>query len=333
MSGVMSRGATSNGEEEGFDAGSPAYVLVRWLQFIGLLIVIGATVFHYGVLGFLRRREDPDSPMLPVARRRAAQLARGAVFGLGVVAIVRLYAQSYAMHGSTRGAVDLTLLGAMITRTVWGEGWLIQIIGVIVAAIGFSMVRSDAHEQGTPRSRLGWGVAAIGVVALAFTPAFSGHAASTLEWRTLAILADGVHVLGAGGWLGSLLFVLGVGIPAALHLPEAERGPMVAELVNAFSPVALVCAGLTATTGVFAAWLHLGVIPALWGTHYGRILLIKLTVLSIVAGTGAYNWLTVKPRLGDTAAVPHLRRSATAELMVGAVVLLITAVLVATPME
>lgn len=317
----------------GFDASSPVYVVVRWLQFLGLLIVIGAIVFHYGVLGFLRRKEDPDSPMLLVARMQAATYARLAVFALGLVAVIRLYAQSYAMHGGASAAVDMTLLGAMITRTVWGWGWLVQIAGVVIAAIGFSMARHGMGERGSPRSRLGWAMAAVAVVGLAFTPALSGHAAATPGWQGLAILADGLHVFGAGGWLGSLLFVIGIGIPAALRLADAQRGPMVAELVNAFSPVALVCAGLAASTGVFAAWLHLGTIPALWSTHYGQVLLIKLGVLSIVAGTGAYNWLKVKPRLGDTAAVPHLRRSATAELAVGAVVLLVTAILVATPME
>ena len=317
----------------GFDASSPVYVGLRWLQFLGLLIVIGAIVFHYGVLGFLRRKEDPDSPMLPVARTQAAVCARLAAVALGGVAVARLYAQSYAMHGSARDAINVTLLGSMITRTVWGWGWLVQIAGVVVAATGFSMARHGVGERGSPRSRLGWAIAAIGVVGLAFTPALSGHAAATTGWQGLAILADGMHVLGAGGWLGSLLLVIGVGIPVALGLPNAQRGAMVSELVNAFSPIALVCAGLAVSTGVFAAWLHLGTVPALWGTHYGRVLLTKLGVLSILAGTGAYNWLKVKPALGDMAAVPHLRRSATVELGVGAVVLLVTAILVATPME
>ena len=319
--------------DDGFDAGSPAYIVIRWLQFVGLLIVIGAVVFQYGVLGFLRRKEDPDSPMLAVARGRAAATARTAAMVLGLVVLARLYAQSYAMHGSARAAINLALLGTLLTHTVWGWGWLLQAVSVIGAIVGFTKAHRAREDNGRREHRVIWAATAMAVVALAFTPALSGHAVSTPGWQGLPILADGLHVLGAGGWLGSLLFVLVIGIPAALQLPDAQRGIMVAELVNAFSPVALVCAGLAATTGVFAAWLHLGTIPALWTTHYGRVLLLKLGVLSVVAGTGAYNWLTVKPRLGDTAAVPHLRRSATLELAVGAVVLLITAVLVATPIE
>jgi len=147
----------------------------------------------------------------------------------------------------------------------------------------------------------------------------------------LAILADGLHIIGASGWLGSLLILLAAGIPAAMRLETDHRGRAVADLVNAFSPTALAFAGLTASAGVFAAWLHLGTIPALWQTDYGKTLLVKIALLAIVMATGAYNFLYVKPRLGKLEGVKSIRRSATIEVAVAAVVLLVTAVLVATP--
>ena len=100
---------------------------------------------------------------------------------------------------------------------------------------------------------------------------------------------------------------------------------------SAFSPTALVFAGLAASTGVFSAWLHLGTIPALWQTTYGQTLLVKLGILSVVVATGAYNWLRVKPALGNVEGAVRIRRSATIELAVGVLVLVVTAVLVATP--
>jgi len=63
----------------------------------------------------------------------------------------------------------------------------------------------------------------------------------------------------------------------------------------------------------------------------GRTLLVKIGVLTVVFGTGAYNWLRVRPALGTEAAGSRLRRSAILELAVGAIVLAVTAVLVATP--
>lgn len=309
---------------EGFDAQSPAYVAIRWLTFLALASLLGIIAFQAVVLPLYLRRADQQngSMLVSAATVRSARFGVMAAGTLVVAALVRLYAQSYAMHGATQ-SFDLSLMAPMISQTVWGWGWLLQLVAALVAITAFVALR---------RGR-GWAfpVAALAVLALAFTPALSGHAASAPRLMPLAILADGIHVLGAGGWLGSLLALLTVGIPVALSLEESQRGRAVADLVNAFSPTTLLFAGLSAATGVFAAWLHVETFRALWESDYGRILLLKLGILSIVAGTGAYNWLRVRPALGGVEGATRIRRSATVELAVGAVVLLITAALVATP--
>lgn len=318
---AMHHDPASMPEGAGFGAESPAYVVVRWIQFMALLLVIGAVSFRQFVLAFLRRKVGPHSPMPDVAERRAARAGYLAVGALAVTLALRLFAQSYAMHGAG-DAWDVGLSVQMVQHTMWGKGWLLQLAGVIVAGLGF-------HFAG--RARWGWPLATLGVVMLAFSPAFSGHAAATPKLQLLAVLADGFHVLAASSWLGSLALVLLAGLPAALQLAESERGTKVAELINAFSPVALTSAALAASTGVFAAWLHVGRVPNLWGTRYGVTLLVKLAVLGIVALTGFYNWRFVKPRLGTNDATLHLRRSARMEVAVAVLVLLVTAILVATP--
>ncbi len=308
----------------GFGADSSPYVVVRWLQFVALLIIIGAVAFRQLVLGFLRRKEDPDSPMLADAGMRAARIGYMAVGVLLLSAILRVVVQSYAMHGA-EGMSNTGQIVSMLGKTVWGRGWLLQLVAIALAGVGLHRARAAGG------SGRGWGLATFGAVILAFTPAFAGHASSAPRLLPLTILADGLHVLGAGGWLGSLCLVVLAGIPAAMRLSEAQRGPMVAELINAFSPTALVFAGLVAGTGTFAAWIHMGTVPALWQTPYGKTLLLKLGILSIVALTGAYNWLRVKPTLGQIAGAERIRRSAMIELAVGIVVLIVTAVLVASP--
>ena len=308
----------------GFDAESPLYVVVRWITFAALLGVLGAVAFQLVVLTLLDRRAGGGEHH--VVRERATQRAAGlglaTAIVLGAATLARLLAQSYAMHGSD-DAVAGSLVIPMLSRTVWGWGWLLQITGAVIAIAGFWLARKGR--------RVGWMLALVGAVVLAFTPALSGHASSAPRLTGLAILADALHVIGAGGWLGSLLAVLIAGIPAALALEGPKRGAAVADVVNAFSPTALVFAGFAATTGVFAAWLHVGAWAALWQSEYGRVLLVKLLVLSAVAGTGAFNWRRVRPALGDDLGTTRIRRSATVEVAVAAVVLLVTAVLVATP--
>lgn len=305
-----------------FDAESPGYVAIRWLQFTALVLVIGALAFNYATLGLLRRARGPDVALVPDARRRAATIGLWSALALGLVALLRLYAQTYAMHGAG-SALDPGRIGMILARTSWGTAWMIQMAGGALGIAGFLLARRGKGA--------GWPLAALAVLALAVTPALSGHAAAAPRWTSAAIAADAVHVIGAGGWLGGLLMLLAAGIPAAMRLGEGERGPAIADLVNAFSPTALIFAGAAGATGVFAGWLHIGELSALWRSDYGRTLLLKLGILSVVAGTGAYNWLRVRPALGDLEGARRIRRSSAVELAVGVLVLAVTAVLVATP--
>jgi putative copper export protein len=255
------------------------------------------------------------------ALARAAAIGLAAAILLVLTAVARLYAQSLAMHGPP-AALDSEVVGTMVTMTLWGRAWLVQILGAVLALGGFIAVR---------RGRFGgWALVCAASILIAVSLALSGHAPAAQRWSSAAVVADTLHVIGAAGWLGSLLFVVVAGIGAAMRLASEQRGLAVADLVNAFSPTALVFAGLAGMTGVFAAWVHVQRLDALWTTPYGRLLLVKLAVLSVVAGTGAYNWRRVRPALGDELGARRVRRSATVEIAVAAVVLAITAVLVAT---
>lgn len=328
---VVARGADSLPQEhhdaaslpsgEGFGAESLGYVAIRWLQFTAILVVIGAVAFSLVVLGLFGKTE-PNAGTRSLMRSRAAAIGFWTSLGLLGVVLLRLYAQSLAMHGPGE-AFSGRLLVTMLTNTVWGWGWLLQLVAAAVSIGAFHAARRGRSP--------GWSLAAVAGVALAVTPALSGHAAATPRLAGLAVVSDTLHVIGASGWLGSLLFVLAVGIPTAMRLDQGTRGAAVGRLVNAFHPTALAFASLVVVTGVLAGWLHVGFGSALWESAYGRTLLIKVAILSVVLATGAYNWLKVKPALGDDTGVRRIRRSATVELAVAVLVLVVTAVLVATP--
>jgi putative copper export protein len=101
-------------------------------------------------------------------------------------------------------------------------------------------------------------------------------------------------------------------------------------MVRAFSPMGLAGGAAVGLTGVINSVFQIGAVPDLWTTGYGRILLIKLLLLAGVGALGWYNWRRVLPAL-EADGPARLRRSARAELALGGVVLLITAVLVALP--
>jgi putative copper export protein len=212
----------------------------------------------------------------------------------------------------------------LLTGTPWGRAWLwASGATALVVLLGWFA------RRGSQAASL---CAAMGLVALATYPAFSGHASGTGDLKALSIAADTLHVLAAGAWIGGLASVLALD-RAWARSPEFAQGgqaSLLPVLVPKFSPVALTAFTVLAVTGVFASWLHLDGVGALLTTPYGRLLAAKVALVGVVVVFGAINWRRMTPRLGEADGPSLLRRSAAVELTVANAVLLVTAILVRT---
>jgi copper transport protein len=305
-------------EDDVFGVESPGFVAARWITFAAMLSVIGAVAFRFLVLAPTRARNPALAEALREASLGAAALGRGAAVFLILAAGVRLLLQMEALGGG-----DLQLARDLLLATSWGSAWFLQVGGAAIAAIG-------CHFALRGRAA-GWTVAAGAAVAIALSASLASHAAAA-DLAALAVTADTVHVLAVAGWLGALLVLVVVGIPAVLREdPRTGRFSAVAALIGVFSPRALAMAGIVVATGTVGALLHLGSVGALWQTGYGRALLLKVLLFLLVVAVGAYNWRRMKPRLDRGDSPEGMRRTATVELLLAAVVLLVTAVLVALP--
>ena len=302
-----------------------ASAATRWLEFMAMLAVVGAVVFRLVVLPRAVRSmagaltEEARVDVAASARR----LAQSALILLVLAALSRLYAEARAVLGPER-PIDAASLRSVL-GTSWGIGWSIGVAGVILAAIGFVLVRRAGAESG-------WLVAAVGAAAIGVAPALTGHA-STTQPVGVSVVLDIGHVLAASAWLGTLLALLFAALPLVrgrLGETDVRPGPVVAALVRAFHPVALFCAAVVIATGLVAAWMRLPTLASLFDSMYGRVLLLKLAFVAIVVVLGAVNWRRMLPRLGDDHAALRLTRTAGAELTIAALVLAATAVLVST---
>lgn len=291
---------------------------------VGLL---GASAFRWAVLPGFARRADEDTTGVVVgeATKRLAQ----AVLWLGLIAAGANVARLAAQHAAVFGTDDLpsrSSVAALLFRSGWGKSWwLLTAAAVALVALAPRLQR---------RVTWAWGVAALATLLLALSQPMAGHpAAAEHPWR--AIVLQTVHLVGAGGWLGSLAMLTFVAAPVVLRTPaDLSVAPLsqITSLVRAFSPTALGFSALLVLTGAIIAWEHLGDLSALWAGDYGRTLLLKLALWSITAAIGAYNWRRVLPRLGTAAAGARLAATSRVELAIGVAVLVVTAVLVATPM-
>jgi len=297
--------------EEADAASSISNSLARALSFIGLLALIGATTFRTLVLP---RARGIDAAIRARMESRAGILGLAACIVVIISALARLFLESEMM--SAMAGMQTMSMTDMAMHTRWGFTLRLELGAAVLALVSFVLAAREVRGA--------WFVASVSALVLAITPALAGHAAASPKFTSLMIAADFLHVLGGASWLGSLLFVMLVGIPLALTLEGVERWSSVASLVNSFSAVAMVSVAVVVVSGVIASWVHLGHLAALWQTAYGQVLLLKLALVAITLAIGAYNFRRVQPQLANEIGAIRLTRSATLELGFGFLILIVT---------
>jgi putative copper export protein len=275
------------------------------VSFVSVFLTAGALGFRYVVAR--RRLGDADPGVAGTfasATHRAAAIGLVGAIGRGVLLAMQLPGQAARAHvgvaqfvmGIPANAIQVALMAAIV--------------------LGFALAAA--------RVGAGWALAALGVVGTPLRSLLTGD---------VARIVNPMHMLAGGLWIGTLFVLVAAGVPAVLRgeRTRERRDALVADMVNAFSPLALVAAGTLALFGVITAWRHLPTIAALWTTPYGWALLTKLTLVAVVLALGAWNWRRMRPQLGTESATAAVRRSSTAELAVAGVVLVVTAILVSLP--
>ena len=296
---------------------------VRFLFYGAITALLGAVAFRLLVLGQCARAGESGA-VIDAAARRVRTLG---ALGLGLLLATlpfRLWHQTEAFFpGDVAGN-----LFAVATGTVWGAGWWLQFVLVILIGGGVWVARRDGAGNS------GWAVMTMGALLLPIVPLLSGHGWADSP-RALSAAATYLHVVAAGGWVGGLACLLLAGLPA-LHQHGGQGHPDTPGLtgmVGAFSRVAQVAVALLLVTGAVKIWIHIGVLSDLWTTAWGRSLLVKDGVVAGVLALGFYNWRFVRPALADTPRRGLIRGPAMVELLLGAAAVGVTAYLVAQPLS
>ncbi|MBV9028271.1 MAG: CopD family protein, partial [Candidatus Eremiobacteraeota bacterium] len=166
--------------------------------------------------------------------------------------------------------------------------------------------------------------------------AWAGHGAATeqVPFDALHLPADILHLLAAGAWLGALL-------PLVLLLVRARRDGDpealgVAQMATLrFSTLGLTSVGTLIVTGIVNTWFLSGSVPALLGTLYGQLLLLKIALFAAMIAVAGVNQRRLLPALanigGDAAvrlrAIRKVGRNAALEASLGIGVLAIVGII------
>jgi putative copper export protein len=290
---------------------------VRWAELVALLTLVGTLIFSVFVVPGAKL---PTTVALD-ARDRARRLAGSVLLLFVVTTLWRLSAQADLLPSAPSSQVAAMLTVARDTG--WGAGWLVGAAGALIAAVGLIFAR---------RTPLGWFVAGTGVVAMAVSEGLTGHAAASKQ-VALAAAVDVSHVLGGGGWLGGLVAVTLCGLAATRRGETAGQAVLSHQLIRSYHRSAVECVTIVLVTGVAGiglAWFRLGQPTVFWTSTYGRVLLLKIGFALVLLAFGWFHWRTVVVRDWTEDTSFRFKRSVAFELLVGAGIVGVTAVLLST---
>jgi copper resistance protein D len=171
--------------------------------------------------------------------------------------------------GRPLGRLSASEIGSFVTELAGGRGLALTII-CTAALLGLAALR--LRDRALVQARVPLVAALLGLI----TPAVTGHAGAHPDHQ-LAIMAIGVHVVGAALWVGGLAVVL---VLVARHRALLEA------VLPRYSLLAGWCLASVTLTGLLTAVIRLGTWEAVVSTRYGVLVIAKIACVVLLGLLG-----------------------------------------------
>jgi putative copper export protein len=291
--------------DEGF--GISPEMLAKAAGYGALIAAAGACTVRWLIAPRLLRIEGPAESQALIGSAASVLFAASTVAFAAV--LFRAWTHTLAAFGFEESLVWENIRTIAIDSR-WGQGWFWQVVAA--AATFVISIVVNAGSTGA------WPVATFSVAAFIAAVPLVGHAAGD----GFRVVLHSIHLAAAGLWIGAL-FVLFV------DLIRRRRGTAPFQL---FAPVAFTGSAALALSGLIAAALYIPSPGALFGTAYGRMLLVKAGLFAAAAAYGYTNWRRMqRVSAGDRTAGASVARTVTRELALAAAVVLVTGIFTELP--
>lgn len=248
-------------------------IVVRWALVADLMLLFGVPLFAvYSPAGVDTRIATPLRSLI----------ASTALVGI-LLSILGIAILAAAMSGGPLAQVDAATLSMLVTQTAAGSAFVIR-LAATAAALALALQRSGNRA-------IVLAIVLCGAVALG-SLAWSGHGVMD-DGRvgTVHLVADIVHLLAAGVWVGALASLLWALITARDGTHRA---------LASFASVGTASVALVLASGLINSWLLVGPsnVLSLGTSLYGQLLLIKLALFACMTSLAAINRFRLTPALG-----------------------------------
>lgn len=282
--------ATATSSSGGGPPPSALAVAARWCLFAGLVALLGIAL----VAGVVVREVSPR-----------AVWAAAVAWVLAAFGIYGVSESQRAAAGASWSDVFATSLGHQLTARAI-PGFIAGVCVLVAVLVRRGVMRRAALVAA--------GLAAAGAM---WGEDISTHAAGQSP-AGVNLLLQWLHLVAVGVWIGGLAALL-----LSLHMLGGEqRG----RAVRRMSTAAAVALFVVVATGIVRSVVEVQSWYALGATAFGRLVILKLVLVFVLALLGAANRWGNVPRAAR--AVRGLRAVASTEVVVGAAAMLVAAALV-----
>jgi len=299
------------------NAADAATALLRGAHLAALVSLFGTLIFAAVALGSLPAAGWARSVRTRLGRLLAASLSISLTLGIAWSVM-----QSAGIAGTSTLGETLAAVPVVAVHTWFGQLVLIR-TGLLLALVPLCLrlLEPSATKRPDPTSTGLAGMArALGRRARLPTAAVVAGGALAVQALTShfgaldapagrdMVALEALHILAAGAWLGALAPLL----ICLVAMPSSEA----ARCLRRFFPLGLLCVSVIAVTSLLQAVSLVGSVPALVGTAYGRVVLLKLLLfLSLLVFAALNRFVFAGPGR-------HLRRSILGEAAVAFLVML-----------
>lgn len=291
----------------------------RFPGLVGQVIVLGTVLSSLLIWRTLKTKKSMRENLEVLQNTHSHLFLK--ITGIGLLLVL---ASNIVMLAVQTIALQTTVFE--VIQTGFGTTWFVRMIfTIILLTIWFWIERKVVVGKIQQLLILGFSLALIS------TTTMLGH--GTASMHEPAIILDYVHNLLASVWIGGVIYAAFVMIPSFSKLEFDKKEQFSLLTIPKISSMIIIAVGILIITGPILLWFLESGVGLLYDSTYGKLILAKIALGSIMIAIGGYNQFRIqKPaeknvEFGKIFVYNKFRRSLKIESMVGIVLLGVVALL------
>ena len=291
----------------------------RFPGIVGQVILLGAVLSSLLIWRPLKTKNTIKENLDELQKRHSHSFLKLSGIGMSLV-----FASNIAMLAVQSIALQTSALDAI--KTGFGTTWLVRMgLTIVLLVIWFSAEKKILIGKMHQLLILGFSLALIS------TTTMLSHGAASMHEP--AVILDYVHNLLASVWIGGVIYTMSVILPSFSKLESDKKELLSLLIIPKISSIIIIAVGILLITGPTLLWFLESNVDLLYNSTYGKLILAKIALGSIMVAIGGYNQFRIqKPaeknlESGSMVVYDKFRKSLKIESLVGIVLIGVIALL------